>query len=168
MTTASVGLIWAQSKNGTIGDSGTIPWHIPEDLAHFRAVTAGHSVVMGRKTWDSLPPRFRPLPGRRNIVVTRNRSWSADGAQVAHCVDDAIALAGPGRVWIIGGGEIYASAMDIAERLEVTEVDLDVAGDTAAPSIPNGWVATADRWQTSRNESVRFRWIEYGKANQST
>lgn len=163
MSAAFVGSIWAQSSTGTIGDGGGIPWHVPEDMAHFRTVTGGHTVVMGRKTWDSLPSRFRPLPGRRNIVVTRNPSWSADGAEVAHSVADAIALADPAPVWIIGGGEIYRSAMDIATHLEVTEVDLDVEGDTAAPEIPEGWIATAGEWQSSRVDGTRFRWVEYRK-----
>jgi dihydrofolate reductase len=161
-----VGSIWAQSTTGTIGDGGGIPWHIPEDLAHFRAVTGGHAVVMGRKTWDSLPAKFRPLPGRRNIVVTRNASWSAEGAEVAHSVADAIALADSDPVWVIGGGEIYRSAMDIATHLEVTEVDLDVVGDTSAPEIPDGWVARAGDWQSSRVDGTRFRWVEYGKPTQ--
>ncbi|OZD81502.1 dihydrofolate reductase [Rhodococcus sp. 05-339-2] len=166
MSASFVGSIWAQSTTGTIGDGGGIPWHIPEDLAHFRAVTGGHAVVMGRKTWDSLPAKFRPLPGRRNIVVTRNASWSAEGAEVAHSVADAIALADSDPVWVIGGGEIYRSAMDIATHLEVTEVDLDVVGDTSAPEIPDGWVARAGDWQSSRVDGTRFRWVEYGKPTQ--
>ncbi|OZC67030.1 dihydrofolate reductase [Rhodococcus sp. 06-470-2] len=166
MSAPFVGSIWAQSTTGTIGDGGGIPWHIPEDLAHFRAVTGGHAVVMGRKTWDSLPAKFRPLPGRRNIVVTRNASWSAEGAEVAHSVADAIALADADPVWVIGGGEIYRSAMDIATHLEVTEVDLDVVGDTSAPEIPDGWVARAGDWQSSRVDGTRFRWVEYGKPTQ--
>ncbi len=166
MSAPLVGSIWAQSTTGTIGDGGGIPWHIPEDLAHFRAVTGGHAVVMGRKTWDSLPAKFRPLPGRRNIVVTRNASWSAEGAEVAHSVADAIALADSDPVWVIGGGEIYRSAMDIATHLEVTEVDLDVVGDTSAPEIPDGWVARAGDWQSSRVDGTRFRWVEYGKPTQ--
>ncbi|MDI9894910.1 dihydrofolate reductase [Rhodococcus sp. IEGM 1381] len=161
-----VGLIWAQSRAGTIGDEGGIPWRIPEDMAHFKATTAEHSVIMGRKTWDSLPAKFRPLPGRRNIVVTRNSSWSEDGAESASSVADAVARVGDDPVWIIGGGEIYRSAMSIATHLEVTEVDLDVHGDTGAPEIPAGWTAKAGEWQSSRVNGTRFRWVEYGKATQ--
>ncbi|MBY4127897.1 dihydrofolate reductase [Rhodococcus fascians] len=161
-----VGLIWAQSRAGVIGDGGGIPWHIPEDMAHFKATTAEHPVIMGRKTWDSLPAKFRPLPGRRNIVVTRNSSWNADGAESAPSVADAVALASEGPVWIIGGGEIYRSALGIATHLEVTEVDLDISGDTVAPEIPDGWFAMAGEWQSSRVNGTRFRYVEYGKATQ--
>ena len=161
-----VGLIWAQSTAGIIGDAGSIPWHIPEDMAHFKSKTAEHPVIMGRKTWDSLPAKFRPLPGRRNIVVTRNPSWTADGADSAPSVADAVRLIGEKPVWIMGGGEIYRSAMDIATHLEVTEVDLDVEGDTRAPDIPDGWVATEGEWQNSRVDGTRFRWVGYGKPTQ--
>ena len=102
MTT--VGLVWAQAHDGVIGADGGMPWHVPEDLAHFRAVTGSSDVVMGRRTWESLPPRFRPLPGRRNIVVTRSAEWSADGAERAASLDQALALADGDDVWVIGGG----------------------------------------------------------------
>ena len=112
-----IGLIWAQARGGVIGDGGGIPWHIPEDMKFFRETTAGGTVLMGRRTWDSLPPRFRPLPGRTNIVVTRDRSWRADGAVVQHD------LALPeGDVWVMGGGEIYAAVIDSADVIAVTEV----------------------------------------------
>ena len=161
-----VGLIWAQSRAGVIGDGGGIPWRIPEDMAHFKATTAEHPVIMGRKTWDSLPAKFRPLPGRRNIVVTRNASWTTDGAESAPSVADAVALTSGSPVWIIGGGEIYRSALSIATHLEVTEVDLDISGDTVAPEIPDGWIAKAGEWQSSRVNETRFRFVEYGQATQ--
>src|SRR5699024_1639276 len=87
---AALGMIWAQAHGGVIGAGGAMPWHLPEDLAHFKATTAGHPVIMGRATWDSLPPRFRPLPGRRNIVVTRDPRWSAEGAQACRTPDEAV------------------------------------------------------------------------------
>lgn len=157
-----LGLIWAQTPTGVIGRDNTIPWRIPEDTAHFKAVTTGHPVVMGRRTWDSLPPRFRPLADRRNIVVTRDRDWSADGAEVAHSLDDALVLAGDGETWVMGGGEIYAAALDRADRVEVTEVDLDVDGDAYAPVLGPGWVAghTGD-WQDSSRDGTRFRFVTY-------
>ncbi|MGW0041649.1 dihydrofolate reductase [Rhodococcus sp. NPDC003348] len=159
-----IGVIWAQAHRGVIGRDNTIPWRIPEDMAHFVDVTTGHPVVMGRRTWDSLPPRFRPLTDRRNIVVTRDRNWSADGVEVAHSVDDALALAGDTETWVIGGGEIYAAALDRADRIEVTEVDLDVDGDAYAPSLGGEWVAesTGD-WQTSSRDGVRFRFVTYAR-----
>ncbi|MFD1811096.1 dihydrofolate reductase [Rhodococcus gannanensis] len=157
-----LGLIWAQANNGVIGRDNAIPWRIPEDMAAFKAVTSGHPVIMGRRTWDSLPPRFRPLSDRRNIVVTRDREWSADGAEVVHSVDDALALAGTGETWVMGGGEIYAATLDRADRLVVTEVDLDVDGDAYAPALGPEWVAadTGD-WQTSIRDDVRFRFVTF-------
>ncbi|NOV97346.1 dihydrofolate reductase [Isoptericola halotolerans] len=144
-----IGLIWAQARDDAgrpvIGAGGTIPWHVPEDFAHFRRTTAGHPVVMGRLTWESLPRRFRPLPGRTNVVVTRQQGWADDGAVVAPSVPAALDLAreapGGDEVWVMGGGQVYAEAMALADRLVVTEVDLEVAGDTFAPRIdPARWV----------------------------
>lgn len=157
----SLTLIWAQASNGVIGAGGTMPWHLPEDLAHFKELTTGSSVVMGRRTWDSFPERFRPLPGRRNVVVTRDPDWSAEGAEVVHSVDDALALdASP---WVIGGAAIFRETIDRAARLEVTEIDVAPDGDTFAPAIDfSVWQftpLTADApWLTSRNGlSYRFR-----------
>ena len=95
-----VGLIWAQAEGAVIGRDGGMPWHVPEDLAHFKALTLGSPVVMGRGTWDSLDPRWRPLPGRRNIVITRRSDWSADGAERAGSVDEALAVAASGRAGV--------------------------------------------------------------------
>lgn len=153
-----VGLIWAEAHGGVIGSGGAIPWHIPEDLAHFKEATLGAPVVMGRKTWDSLPERFRPLPDRENIVITRQQDWTADGARRAATVQDA--ARGLQRVWFIGGGEIYAQVIGDADRLEVTEVDLEVDGDAHAPSR-NGWrLVSEGEWQTSRT-GIRYRFLGY-------
>ena len=97
----SISLIWAQAANGVIGADGTMPWHVPEDMAHFKELTLGSTVLMGRRTWESFPPRFRPLPDRRNVVLTRDPSWTADGAEVVHSLDDGLAL--DPSPWIIGG-----------------------------------------------------------------
>lgn len=155
--TAPIGLIWAEAHGGVIGAAGGMPWHVPEDLAHFKAITADAPVVMGRKTWESLPARFRPLPGRRNIVVTHNGRWSAEGAERAGSLDEAIGLAdaaSPARIWIIGGGELFHAAITRADLLEVTELDLEVAGDTSAPDR-TGWRVSAAEpvggWATSRS-----------------
>jgi dihydrofolate reductase len=97
-------LIYARSRNGMIGRDGQLPWHLPADLAHFKQTTLGQAVVMGRKTWDSLPERFRPLPGRTNIVITRQTGWHAPGALVAHSLEQAMSLCpAPGPLWVIGG-----------------------------------------------------------------
>ncbi|WP_291057172.1 dihydrofolate reductase [Herbiconiux sp.] len=140
----SVALIWAEARGGVIGQGGGIPWHLPEDLAHFRELTCGSTVVMGRKTWDSLPERFRPLPGRRNIVVTRDAEWTAEGAQVAHSLEAALGTGADETVWVIGGGDIYRQALGTADRIEITEVDLDPVGDTRAPEVGEGWARSQD------------------------
>lgn len=153
-----IGLVWAQTPHGVIGDAGTIPWHVPEDLAHFREVTAGATVVMGRATWQSLPERFRPLPGRRNVVLSRDPAFDAPGADVVADLD--VALRSAPDVWVIGGGAVYAATMERADRLEVTVVDLDVAGDTRAPGIGPRWRRAAGGpdgpWQVSRT-GTRYR-----------
>lgn len=137
-------LIWAQSRNGVIGKNGTLPWHLPEDLAHFKRTTLGSPVIMGRKTWDSLPPRFRPLPGRLNVVVTRQADWQAPGAQRAGSLAEAQALCPTDAVaWVIGGADIYAQALPLATRLVVTEIDADFDGDAHAPTLGPEWRETA-------------------------
>ncbi|CAM3828096.1 dihydrofolate reductase [Tsukamurella ocularis] len=151
-----IGLIWAQARGGVIGADGGIPWHIPEDMKFFRETTAGATVLMGRRTWDSLPPRFRPLPGRTNIVVTRDRSWRADGAVVQHAP-----TLPDGDVWVIGGGEIYAAALPHADLLAVTEVDADIDGDTRAPSIPGDFTLEADAPWRESSSGLRYRHLTY-------
>lgn len=156
--TRSVGLVWAEARGGVIGADGGMPWHVPEDLAHFKAVTMGAPVVMGRRTWESFPARFRPLPGRRNIVVTRSADWGDEGAERAASLDDALELAGDGRVWVIGGGALFAEAIDRADLLEVTELDLDTAGDTFAPER-DGWHAEeVGEWMPSAS-GIRYRFL---------
>ena len=131
-----VSLVAAVARNGVIGRAGGLPWQIPEDLGRFRELTTGHAVVMGRRTWDSLPERFRPLPGRRNVVVTRNEAWREPGAERAASLENALELlGGEERVFVIGGGELYIEALPLADELQLTEVDADVDGDTHFP----GW-----------------------------
>jgi dihydrofolate reductase len=158
-----LGLIWAQTRNGVIGANGVMPWHLPEDLAHFRSVTLGAAVIMGRRTWDSLPERFRPLPGRQNIVITRQPNWAAEGASVAHSLEHAVALA-EGSVWVIGGAEIYRLALSAADTLEVTEIDASIAGDTFAPALGNAWTLVvtdpASGWHRSATE-LPYRFARY-------
>ena len=137
-------LIAAVAQGGVIGCNNALPWHLPEDLRHFRAVTSGHPVIMGRKTWDSLPARFRPLPGRRNIVVTRNTGWSADGADVVHTPAAALALLASGTpAYVIGGAALYAAMLPCADELLLTEVDAAFDGDAFFPA-----------WDRNRFEEV--------------
>lgn len=139
-----IALIYTRAANGTIGKDGTMPWHLPEDLAHFKRLTSGCPVIMGRKTWDSLPARFRPLPGRRNIVITRQDGWSENGAQRASSLAEALQLCEQvPTVWVMGGAQIYAQALPLATRVEVTEIAQDFDGDTFAPVLGEQWHAAA-------------------------
>ena len=122
--------IVARAQNGVIGRDGRLPWHLPADLKRFKALTMGSAIIMGRRTFDSLPGL---LPGRRHIVLTRDPTWRADGAEVAHDVPEAIALAGDGPVSVIGGAEIFDLLLPLTTRIELTEVLADVAGDTILP-----------------------------------
>ena len=136
----NIALIWAQANGGVIGHQGSMPWHLPEDLAHFRALTQGCAVLMGRKTWDSLPPAFRPLPKRANLVLTRQRQWTAPGAHPCASVHEAWALAQQlqpeaSTLWVIGGAQLYAQALPLAHRVERTVIALDAPGDTWAPTL---------------------------------
>ncbi len=136
MTGLEIVLIAAVARNGVIGGGNALLWQLPEDARHFRATTTGHLVIMGRKTWDSLPARFRPLPGRRNIVITRQAGWQAPGAEAVGSLDAACALAqGSARVFVIGGAEIYAAALPAAHELLLTEIERDYAGDASFPAF---------------------------------
>ncbi len=162
-----IGLVWAQARDGVIGAAGGMPWHVPEDLAHFKSVTMGMPVVMGRRTWESFPERFRPLPGRRNIVVTRNDDWSAPGAERAASLDDALALAADAEtVWVIGGGALFREVIGRADVLEVTDLDVSVEGDTFAPAIGDEWGVVrrdpANGWHTSHS-GIPYRFLGYGR-----
>jgi dihydrofolate reductase len=131
-------LVVAAAQNGVIGKDGGIPWRISDDLKRFKALTMGSPIVMGRKTWDSLPKK--PLPGRVNIVVTRQRDWAAEGAVTAHSVEDALLKAGDAEeVFVIGGAEIYAAAMPLATSIELTEVHRDFEGDAVLPPLEGAW-----------------------------
>ncbi len=168
-----VGLIWAQARDGVIGAGGTMPWHLPEDLAHFKRTTDGSPVVMGRRTWLSFPPKYRPLPGRTNIVITRDDDFADDGAVRARDLPEALELAraalpdeAGATLWVIGGGAVYREAIDQADLLVVTEIDLDVEGDTTAPAIPSAFsLASADPeagWHEAEN-GLRYRMLTYAR-----
>jgi dihydrofolate reductase len=138
-------LIASVDRKRHIGSDNELVWREPEDQRWFRRQTMGCPVVMGRRTWDSLPPRFRPLPGRANIVVTRQSDWQSEGAQVAHTLADALAQArvsavasGAPRVFVIGGGQLFAEALPLADQLLLTEIDADLPGDTCFPDWRGG------------------------------
>ncbi|MES3010939.1 MAG: dihydrofolate reductase [Pseudomonadota bacterium] len=156
-------LIFARATNGIIGANGTLPWHLPEDLAHFKRATFGSPVIMGRKTWDSLPPKFRPLPGRRNIVITRQPQWKAEGAVRAASLVDAYALcASEDAAWVIGGAEIYAQAMPLATLALITEIHADFEGDAFAPVFGPEWSETSREAHVAAN-GLKFSFVTLEK-----
>jgi dihydrofolate reductase len=154
-------LIYARARNGVIGKDNQMPWHLPEDLAHFKRVTLGQPVIMGRKTWDSLPARFRPLPGRLNIVVTRQSDWHAEGALRAASIEDAMRLCGDApQAWIMGGAEIYRQAEPLASTAVVTEIDADFEGDAFAPTLATDWQEVQRESHTSAS-GLGFAFVTY-------
>jgi dihydrofolate reductase len=160
----TVSLVAAVARGGVIGRDGGIPWHLPEDLARFKELTTGHAVVMGRKTWDSLPDRFRPLPGRRNVVVTRDPDWSAQGAERAESIEDAFRLVEQeARVFVIGGGAIYVAALPFADELLLTEIDLEVEGDTTFPRWARAAFDETGRDERISPDGTRFAFVTYSR-----
>lgn len=173
-----LGMIWAEARGGAIGRGGEMPWHLPEDLAHFRKSTTGAPVIMGRRTWESLPERFRPLPGRENVVVSRDSTFVAEGARVVTSLEDALALFGAGAgagadmaaesadiVWIMGGGQLYRSAMPLADELLVTRIDLEVTdADTFAPEIGPEWTLIDPGTQLEAANGTPYRFERYVRA----
>lgn len=137
-------IIAAVAKNKVIGKDNQLLWHLPEDMKYFRETTRGKPIIMGRKTWESLPEKFRPLPGRLNIVVSRNPAYLAPGATLALSLEEAIALAGDvEEAFVIGGEQLYRQALPLAARLYLTEIDQDFVGDTVFPEIPPAqWTAS--------------------------
>ncbi|WP_324653637.1 dihydrofolate reductase [Georgenia sp. H159] len=158
-------MIWAQAHDRVIGRDNDLPWHLPEDLRHFRSTTAGDAVVMGRLQWESLPERIRPLPGRRNIVLSRNPGFRAPGAEVVDSLSAALELVAGEDAWICGGAQVYQAAITHADLLVVTEIDHTIPGDTYAPPIgPEWWVTAQDPddggWHVGEN-GMRFRVLTY-------
>ncbi|MBH9553010.1 dihydrofolate reductase [Inhella gelatinilytica] len=151
-------LIAAQGRNRELGADNQLLWHLPEDMAHFKQLTLGKPVLMGRKTWESLPPRFRPLPGRRNLVLTRGTAIA--GAETVATLDEALArCAGEPELWVIGGAQVYAQALDRAQRIELTEVAADYPqADCFFPALPENWQTVAAPWQTAAS-GLRYRFL---------
>jgi len=161
-------LIAAVARNGVIGRDGALPWHLAADMQHFRELTRECPVLMGRRTWDSLPARYRPLPGRSNIVVTRRPGWTAEGAQAAPSLQAALRLAqlrlGPSkRVFVIGGAQLYREAIPLADALELTEVQTDVAGDRQFPFWDRGAFDEVSRAPQPTENGLAFDFVTYRK-----
>jgi dihydrofolate reductase len=153
-----IGLIWAQSANGIIGRDGTLPWHLPEDMARFKTLTTGATVLMGRRTWESLPPRFRPLPGRRNLVLSRTPQ---EGVETFADLPHALAAATE-DVWVIGGAAVYQAALPLADRIEITEIRELFDGDTFAPDVDRP-ADSEGEWQESTT-GLHYRFLSWGPA----
>ncbi len=155
-------LIAAVARNGAIGRDNELLWKESADQKHFVATTRGHAVVMGRKTWESLPPRFRPLPGRRNVVVTRNAGFAAAGAETADSLETALQrLEAEPRVFVIGGAQLYAQAMPRADELVLTEIDADLHGDVHFPAWDRQVFAEAAREAHVGADGTRFAFVTY-------
>ena len=154
----NITLVVARASNGVIGRDGTLPWRIPADLKHFKRLTMGTVMVMGRKTFESLPGL---LPGRRHVVLTRDRSWSAEGAEVVHSIEEAIALAEAAPLSVIGGAEIFALFLPFADRLELTDVLADVSGDTVLPDprTASDWIEIARQDHQASGDTPAFSFI---------
>jgi dihydrofolate reductase len=158
-------LIYARAANGVIGINGQLPWHLPEDLAHFKRTTLGCPVIMGRKTWDSLPPKFRPLPGRTNVVVTRQEEWSEIGSQRASDIRSALQICEQSPdVWVIGGAQLYALAEPLATTAVVTEIEKDFEGDAFAPTLGKAWQETARERHVAAS-GVPFSFVTYTRTS---
>jgi dihydrofolate reductase len=162
MDTPRITLVVARARNGVIGRAGKLPWHIPADLKRFKALTMGSAMVMGRKTFDSLPGL---LPGRRHIVITHDRGWRAEGAEVGHSVDEAIQLAEGERVSVIGGAEIFRLFLPIADRIELTDVLADIEGDTLLPDPRSSgeWRETWSEDYPAEDGRPPFRFVTLGR-----
>jgi len=155
-------VVAAVARGGVIGRSGTIPWRIPEDSRRFRDITMGHPVLMGRRTWESLPDRFRPLPGRRNVVVTRTPGWSAEGAERAGSLRDALdLLSSQPQVFVIGGAELYAEALPLADELRLTELEADVEGDVFFPPFDPADFEEVSRERHVADDGTGFAFVTY-------
>jgi dihydrofolate reductase len=171
MLAADIHLIFACANDGVIGLDNKLPWHLPEDLAHFKKITTGQTVLMGRHTWDSLPNAFKPLPNRLNLVMTKQIQWSAPGAVAVHSLEMAQELhqahwskidpethSLTPSIWVIGGAQIYAHTLSLAHTIEMTQIDLDVKGDAFAPALGQEW-REIHREEHTSSKGVRFRFL---------
>ena len=165
--TREIVLIAAVAKNGVIGRGNELVWRAPQDMARFKTATQGRTVIMGRGTWESLPPRFRPLPGRRNLVVTRQADYSAPEAEIVSSLPAALEQAGDGKVFVIGGGELFAEALPLADCLMLTEVDFTPEGDTRFPEVsPEEWQET-ERVHHLDAAGIGFDFVTYRRAQRT-
>lgn len=167
-----INLIWAEARNRVIGKDGVMPWHLPEDLAHLKRATLGATVIMGRKTWESIPPRFRPLPGRINIVISRQADFLQNqypagqmpqGVQAVTSLQASLDIASDHEaIWVIGGAQIYAQALPLASKIIVTQIDADFAGDAFAPKLDTTWQEISRDAHVAAN-GLRYAFVTFEK-----
>lgn len=161
-----ISLIVALARNRVIGLNNALPWHLPEDLKHFKQITLGKPVIMGRKTWDSLPEKFRPLPGRRNIVVSRNTTLSLAGAEIAHSLEDACrSLTLDDEAFVIGGAELYRLALPMADHLYLTEIEATIAGDAYFPTWPPNEWSERERLPGVSANGLKYAFVRIDRTN---
>ena len=160
-----ISLIAAVAKNRALGKDGRLLWHLPEDMRHFRETTRGKPVIMGRKTWESLPDAFRPLPGRRNVVISRNRAYEAPGATLAGSLEEAVRLTqDDAEVFVIGGAKIYSQALPLAQRLYLTEVTRDFDADAFFPEFSKDTWKEVSRSEVKNGAGLDFTFAVYQRA----
>ena len=148
-------IILARARNGTIGQNNSLPWHLPEDLAHFKTTTMGSPVIMGRKTWESIPEKFRPLPGRMNFIISNSFSIDSKDAKVVKNIDEALRIMGRDKdLWVIGGAQVYAQCMGLASQAVITEIEADFEGDALAPIFDESWTELKRSRHTAANGLV--------------
>jgi len=148
-------LILARARNGTIGKNNTLPWHLPEDLAHFKRTTMGSPVIMGRNTWESIPEKFRPLPGRMNFILSNTITLEQTSVRVVKSLDEAIDITGINTdLWVIGGALVYEQCMNRTTEAVITEIDADFEGDAKAPVFDKHWVEVSRTRHTAANGLV--------------
>lgn len=169
MTEFEIFLVYARAANGTIGFEGRLPWRLPADLARFKALTMGHPMIMGRKTFESLPGL---LPGRRHIVLTRRDSWDSTGAEQARSVEEALTLAkrdnDSGKIAVVGGSAIYDVFRPLAHRIEVTEIHAEFEGDTFMKPLGSEWEVTAREDHDADGEHPAFSFVTYARHDEDT
>jgi dihydrofolate reductase len=159
-----ISLVVARAANGTIGRDGGLPWHLPSDMRHFRELTIGHTVLMGRNTFESIPPKFRPLPQRRNLVLSSDVELELPGAEVFHDLSTALAACG-GECFVIGGGTVYEETLELAERVYATEIDAEIEGDAFFPEMtPTDWRCVGRGEPIVENE-LAFAFAEYERTH---
>lgn len=164
MPCPALALIAAVARNRAIGKDNQLLWQEPADQKFFRRTTLGHAVLMGRKTWDSLPARYRPLPGRRNLVMTRDPQWQADGAEAVGSIEAAIALlAGADKAYVIGGAEVFAKALPLADELVLTEIEDDLLGDVFFPEWDRKMFLERSREPGVANDGTEYAFVTYAR-----